>query len=253
MAALTARMLPRCGAPASTSRPRASALSHAPQLRSCQRQAPCWRAAPALRSAPRTQPRGRAPVRPPRAAIAAPAAAVAAAGQTLLQTLASLLGMAMGAGSLLLYSPIVLRLWRTRKAEGMALSTWALQLFGFTAGVLYNATKGFPLTAYAETLSFTVQVRGAACDVLRCVVLAHLARALSSPRLGSRQHPRPPGALTRPFCRRAPPSWSWWRTCSGGCAPPPSPQAAPYTCASARQACLACRPGRCPCCSWRPR
>jgi mannose-P-dolichol utilization defect protein 1 len=122
---------------------------------------------------------------------------------TLLQTLASLLGMVMGAGSLLLYSPIVLRLVRTRSAEGMALSTWALQLFGFTAGVLYNATKGFPLTAYAETLSFTVQVRAAACGAPRCAAPERHACALSRARRESRRLSR---AARRPDARPRPQS-----------------------------------------------
>jgi hypothetical protein len=113
--------------------------------------------------------------RPPRGSVVrvsaasgfAPAAAVAslvhAAGfSSLLEALASLLGLAMGAGSLLLYSPIVLRLWRTRSADGMAASTWALQLFGFTAVCIYNTSKGFPIAAYAETLSFAVQARARA-------------------------------------------------------------------------------------------
>jgi hypothetical protein len=135
------------------------------------RQRGAWRPAAVPSSPPRGRrpgasrhSRGSAVVVSAAASGFAPAAAVAslvhAAGFTsLLQALASLLGLAMGAGSLLLYSPIVLRLARTRSADGMAASTWALQLFGFTAVCIYNTSKGFPIAAYAETLSFAVQAR----------------------------------------------------------------------------------------------
>ena len=255
MAALTARLQPRCGASALPVQPRCSAAaSRAPARRLGPQVSPCGRARlAALRSPCRTSTRGRAPTRSPRAAVvAAPTAAVAAVSHTLLQTLASLLGAAMGAGSLLLYSPIVLRLVRTRSAQGMALSTWALQFFGFTAGVMYSASKGFPLTTYAETLSFTVQARSAPGAAPRRVACARIGRALSacgaaSPRLG-RSARRPPGPDAPP-ARRAPPSWCWWRTCSGGFARPPSRWAAPRTRACARLSCGACRPGRCRRCS----
>ena len=213
MAGLTARLLPRCGAPAPSARSRcAAASSHTPARRLGQQASPCGRAGlAALRSPCRAPLRGRAPARSPRAAVvAAPAAAVAAVSHTLLQTLASLLGAAMGAGSLLLYSPIVLRLVRTRSAQGMALSTWALQSAGFTAGVMYSASKGFPLTTYAETLSFAVQARNAPGAAPRGIAAARIGRALSvcgtGPLRLGRSARREPGPDARP-ARRAPPSW----------------------------------------------
>ena len=63
----------------------------------------------------------------------------------------------MGAGSLLLYAPILVRLVRSRSADGLSEATWWLQLFGFTTVCIYNSAKGFPLAAYVETLSFAVQ------------------------------------------------------------------------------------------------
>jgi|APGre2960657444_1045066.scaffolds.fasta_scaffold00534_3 mannose-P-dolichol utilization defect protein 1 len=95
----------------------------------------------------------------------------------------------MGAGSLLLYSPIVLRLVRTWDAQGMAASTWALQLFGFTAACIYNYAKGHSLSAYGETLVFAVQV---------CAVPSHHTISTISQPLT----PRPPqsGAILLLVC-----------------------------------------------------
>lgn len=79
--------------------------------------------------------------------------------ESVIELVAFLMGSAMGAGSFVLYSPIVLRLLRTRRASGMSVATWAMQLFAFTAACIYNAAKGHSLSAWGETLVFAVQVR----------------------------------------------------------------------------------------------
>jgi len=79
--------------------------------------------------------------------------------ESVIELAAFMMGSVMGAGSFVLYSPIVLRLLRTRRASGMSVSTWALQLFAFTAACIYNAAKGHSLSAWGETLVFSVQVR----------------------------------------------------------------------------------------------
>lgn len=48
----------------------------------------------------------------------------------------------------------------TRSAEGMSLTTWTMQLFGFTASVIYNCSMGYPLPAWGETLVFSIQSAG---------------------------------------------------------------------------------------------
>lgn len=79
--------------------------------------------------------------------------------ESVVELAAFFLGSAMGAGSFVLYSPIILRLMRTRQARGMSVTTWALQLFAFTAACIYNAARGHSLSAWGETLVFSVQVR----------------------------------------------------------------------------------------------
>ena len=76
--------------------------------------------------------------------------AASVAGACNLKGLAGLVGWVMGAGSLFLFAPIQLRMLRKRSAAGLSVTTWALQLAAFTGSTLYNASKGHPLSAYAE-------------------------------------------------------------------------------------------------------
>jgi|AntAceMinimDraft_12_1070368.scaffolds.fasta_scaffold72924_2 hypothetical protein len=46
-------------------------------------------------------------------------------------------GFAVTAGSLLLFTPMISRVWRKRSAEGLSVTTWALNLAGFAAGAIY--------------------------------------------------------------------------------------------------------------------
>ena len=66
----------------------------------------------------------------------------------------SALGYAVGAGSLLLYAPVGLKVARQGRpaAEGLAVSTWWFKVAGFTASVLYNTSQGYPLEQYSETV-----------------------------------------------------------------------------------------------------
>ena len=74
--------------------------------------------------------------------------------------LADALGFVVGAGSLLLYTPIALRLMRTSSADGLTLSTWWLKLASYSFSDLYCYTNGYPISQYAETLVITAE---AAC------------------------------------------------------------------------------------------
>jgi len=74
-------------------------------------------------------------------------------------SLAQLLGYLVGAGSLLLYTPIILRVARQEgAADGLTLSTWWLKLSAYTATDIYCFSRGFPLSAYVETATITVEV-----------------------------------------------------------------------------------------------
>ena len=89
-----------------------------------------------------------------RRAAAHPSATLAA------DDVASALGYVVGAGSLLLYTPIALRIVRTGNADGLTLSTWWLKLVAYTCSDLYCYSNGYPIAAYAETLVITLE---AAC------------------------------------------------------------------------------------------
>lgn len=71
--------------------------------------------------------------------------------------LAAVLGYILGAGSLLLYTPIAIRILRQRHADGLALSTWWLKLSSYLAALLYSFRRGYPVSTYIETLIITVE------------------------------------------------------------------------------------------------
>ena len=71
--------------------------------------------------------------------------------------LAMALGYVVGLGSLLLYTPIAVRLWRQQSAAGLADSTWWLKLSSYTCNDVYSYTKGYPLSTYVETLIITAE------------------------------------------------------------------------------------------------
>ena len=73
---------------------------------------------------------------------------------------AKVLGYLMGAGSFLLYSPIILKLLNTKHAEGFSELTWMFNLIGLSAAVIYPFKKGFPLSTYVEILILAIQSTG---------------------------------------------------------------------------------------------
>mmetsp|Transcript_40956 Transcript_40956/g.132298 ORF Transcript_40956/g.132298 Transcript_40956/m.132298 type:complete len:311 (+) Transcript_40956:35-967(+) len=84
------------------------------------------------------------------------------------------LGFLVGAGSLLLYTPIAARVYRQRSADGLTLSTWWLKLLSYTCSDAYSFRNGYPLSTYIETLIITVE----ACGVL--LLVAHFQRRLDA-------------------------------------------------------------------------
>lgn len=67
------------------------------------------------------------------------------------------LGYLVGAGSLLLYTPIAVRVTRQGSADGLTLSTWWLKLCSYACSDVYAYSRGYPISAYAETLVITVE------------------------------------------------------------------------------------------------
>ena len=75
-----------------------------------------------------------------------------------IDTVAQLLGYLVAAGSLLLYTPIIVRVVRQQDAaDGLALSTWWLKLSAYTATCLYCSSRGFPISTFAETGVITAE------------------------------------------------------------------------------------------------
>jgi len=123
-------------------------------------------------------------------------------GGAALKSIAEALGYLIGAGSLLLYTPIAVRVLRTKSADGLAASTWWFKLTSFTCTDIYNIRKGFPIAAFSETLVITLEaviVLGLVTyyqkranyrtALLACAYVAVTAWALLSP---SNEFPRGP-------------------------------------------------------------
>jgi mannose-P-dolichol utilization defect protein 1 len=71
--------------------------------------------------------------------------------------LATALGYLIGFGSLMLYTPIAVRIYRQKSADGTTLSTWWLKLASYTMSDTYYLKKGYPLSTYIETLTITIE------------------------------------------------------------------------------------------------
>ena len=67
------------------------------------------------------------------------------------------LGWVMLAGSLVVYSPILIRVVRTGKAEGLSVTTWLLALVGFLSSLVYPVRHRFPLSTYSEYICLSLQ------------------------------------------------------------------------------------------------
>lgn len=71
--------------------------------------------------------------------------------------IAQTVGYLVGVGSFLLYTPIAVRLLRTKSADGLTISTWWMKVTAFTCLDTYNIKNGFPLAAWSESLVNTVE------------------------------------------------------------------------------------------------
>ena len=76
---------------------------------------------------------------------------------TALKSVAETLGYLIGAASILLYTPIAIRIIRTKSADGLTISTWWLKLTSFTCTDVYNIRNNIPFSAFSETLVITFE------------------------------------------------------------------------------------------------
>lgn len=73
------------------------------------------------------------------------------------QALARGLGWAISAASMSLYLPIAATVVRTGSADGLSVTTWALNALGFAAAIVYPLRKGFPISSYFDTICLEAQ------------------------------------------------------------------------------------------------
>ncbi len=93
---------------------------------------------------------------------AAASSTAAVTGKTVAATakadlVAKILGYCMGMGSLLLYSPILVRLLKEKNADGFSVSTWVYNVIGLVCAFAYPFKKGFPLSTYVEMIIISIQ------------------------------------------------------------------------------------------------
>lgn len=73
------------------------------------------------------------------------------------EVLATLSGYLIGLGSLLLYTPIAIRVVRQKHADGLVLSTWWLKTMSYLCSDIYFVRRHYVLSTYAETLIITIE------------------------------------------------------------------------------------------------
>ena len=67
-------------------------------------------------------------------------------------TVARGLGYVVGTAAVILYAPIAVRVVRQGSADGLTLSTWWLKLTSYTCSIVYFFDRGYPFSAYSETV-----------------------------------------------------------------------------------------------------
>mmetsp|Transcript_30601 Transcript_30601/g.29510 ORF Transcript_30601/g.29510 Transcript_30601/m.29510 type:complete len:246 (-) Transcript_30601:208-945(-) len=67
------------------------------------------------------------------------------------------LGYLVGAGSLLYYTPIAVRLVRQGSADGLTISTWWLKLASYMCSNIYAFTHEYALSTYIDSLIITAE------------------------------------------------------------------------------------------------
>lgn len=109
-------------------------------------------------------------------------------------SIAEALGYLIAFGSVLLYTPIAVRILRQKSADGLTVSTWWLKLTSYTCSGVYNIKLGYPISSFAETLVIAVEAAivlalvtfyqrrfDLATLAITCVYLSVAVWALASP------------------------------------------------------------------------
>uniref|UniRef100_A0A6B2LIX0 Mannose-P-dolichol utilization defect 1 protein homolog n=1 Tax=Arcella intermedia TaxID=1963864 RepID=A0A6B2LIX0_9EUKA len=67
------------------------------------------------------------------------------------------LGYAIIVGSSIVKFPQIHNIWRSRSAEGLAVSMFVMELIGYVITVTYNIVNEFPFSTWGETFFVTIQ------------------------------------------------------------------------------------------------
>ena len=70
---------------------------------------------------------------------------------------AKIIGYIMGIGSMLLYSPIIITLLKTKNSDGFSISTWVFNVFGTMLAISYPVKRKFPISTYVELITVLLQ------------------------------------------------------------------------------------------------
>ena len=70
---------------------------------------------------------------------------------------AKVVGYVMGMGAMMLYSPIIITLLRTKNSNGFSISTWVFNVFGTMLAISYPVKRGFPISTYVELITVLLQ------------------------------------------------------------------------------------------------
>jgi mannose-P-dolichol utilization defect protein 1 len=73
------------------------------------------------------------------------------------KVIAKLIGFAVIAGSVILKVPQILKIVKSKSAEGLVVSSYALTLFTCIVNIAYNLNNNYPFSSYGENISIAIQ------------------------------------------------------------------------------------------------
>lgn len=90
-------------------------------------------------------------------------------------TIAGLLGYLMMAGAMLVYSPMIVQVVKTKSGEGLSRTAWGMSVVGFGGALCYQLSKGYPISTFGELIALTTQ------SVLLFSLMQYFDRSVSLP------------------------------------------------------------------------
>jgi mannose-P-dolichol utilization defect 1 len=136
-------------------------------------------------AAPRRRRQAAPPPSAAAAAIALTTTTVTATATATASPFAAAAAVALGylvmAGSLVRSVPQIAKVWKAKSAEGLSLTSVAVELLCYTVSIAYNASRGYPWNTYGEVAACWLQ------DVLLVVLVVRFG---AGPRRAAERNPR---------------------------------------------------------------